>query len=155
MGTGDIIGATGIGEGQGSSPMFSTILTNPYQIAGNALSMRVTNRGSSVMRVYSDGAWLSNGIGGLFDRDLYIAAADDSELPYVDIQPGEVVELRFRSADNKMLRYSRQTKLCYEFSYDGVNYMAVSNEDNSTEYAESDKSTATGRPGLPVSLRDR
>ena len=107
------------------------------------------------MRVYSEGAWLSNGIGGLFDRDLYIAAPDNLKLPYVDIQPGEVVELRFRSADNKMLRYSRQTKLCYEFSYDGVNYTAVSNEDNSTEYAERDTSTATGRPGLPVSSRDR
>ena len=148
IGTGGRIVAAGtdegIGEGQGSSPMFSTILTNPYQIAGNALSMRVTNRGSSVMRVYSDGAWLSNGIGGLFDRDLYIAAADDSELPYVDIQPGEVVELRFRSADNRMLRYSRRTELCYAFSYDGVKYTAVSGEDNSTEYAEVDPGAGPG-----------
>jgi hypothetical protein len=152
---GEEIGHAGTGEGQGSAPMFSTIVTNLYWAVGKALSMRVTNRGSAVMRVYSDGAWLSNGIGGLFDRDLYIAAPDNSKLPYVDIQPGEVVELRFRSADNKMLRYSRKTKLCYEFSYDGVKYTAVSNEDNSTEYAECDTTTATGRPGLPVSLRDR
>ena len=152
---GEEIGPAGTGEGQGSVPMFSTIVTNPYWAVGKALSMRVTNRGSTVMRVYSDGAWLSNGIGGLFDRNLYIAAPDNLKLPYVDIQPGEVVELRFRSADNKMLRYSRKTKLCYEFSYDGVKYTAVSNEDNSTEYAESDKSTATGWPGLPVSSRDR
>ena len=154
IGTGGRIVAAGtdegIGEGQGSSPMFSTILTNPYQIAGNALSMRVTNRGSSVMRVYSEGAWLSNGIGGLFDRDLYIAAADDSELPYVDIQPGEVVELRFRSADNRMLRYSRRTELCYAFSYDGVKYTAVSGEDNSTEYAEVDPGAAPGGLILPA-----
>ena len=164
MGTGDIIGATGIGEeigptgigeGQGGAPMFSTIVTNPYWAVGKALSMRITNRGSAVMRVYSEGAWLSNGIGGLFDCNLFIAAANDSKLPYVDIQPGEVVELRFRSADNKMLRYSRKTKLCYEFSYDGVKYTAVSNEDNSTEYAECDTSAATDRPGLPVSSRDR
>lgn len=155
VGTGDVIGPAGTGEGQGSAPMFSTIVTNPYWAVGKALSMRVTNRGSTVMRVYSEGAWLSNGIGGLFDRDLYIAAPGNLKLPYVDIQPGEVVELRFRSADNKMLRYSRKTKLCYEFSYDGVKYTAVSNEDNSTEYTECDISTATDRPGLPVSLRDR
>ena len=90
------------------------------------------------MRVYSEGAWLSNGIGGLFDRDLYIAAEDDSELPYVDIQPGEAAELRFHSVNNKKLRYSWKTSLCYEFSYDGVEYTAVSGEDNSTEYAECD-----------------
>ena len=101
------------------------------------------------MRVSSAGAWLSNGIGGLFDRDLYIAAADDSELPYVDIRPGEVVELRFRSADNRMLRYSRRTELYYAFSYDGVKYAAVSGEDNSTEYVVA-ATGATGRPGLAV-----
>ena len=152
---GEEIGSIGTDEGQGGAPMFSTIVTNPYWAVGKALSMRITNRGSAVMRVYSEGAWLSNGIGGLFDCNLYIAAPDNLKLPYVDIRPGEVVELRFRSADNKMLRYSRKTKLCYEFSYDGVNYTAVSNEDNSTEYAERDTSTATGRPGLPVSSRDR
>lgn len=153
-GTDEIIGAAGtdegIGEGQGSSPMFSTIVTNPYWIVGNALSMRVTNRGSSVMRVYSEGAWLSNGIGGLFDRDLYIAAADDSGLPYVDIRPGEVMELRFRSTDNRMLRYSRRTELCYAFSYDGVKYTAVSGEDNSTEYAEVDPGVGLGGLILPA-----
>ena len=139
----------GTGEGRGSAPVFSTILTNPYWAVGKALSMRVTNRGSTVMRVYSAGAWLSNGIGGLFDRNLYIAAADDSELPYVDIRPGDTAELRFRSADNRMLRYSRRTELYYAFSYDGVKYAAVSGEDNSTEYVVA-ATGATGRPGLAV-----
>ena len=123
-------------ESAGSAPIFSTVLTNPFWAVGKALSMRVTNTGSAVMRVYSKDARLSNEAGGLFDSDLYIAAEDDSELPYVDIQPGETADLRFCSADHKKLRYSRRTKVRYAFCYGGVDYVAMSGEDNRTEYAE-------------------
>lgn len=89
------------------------------------MEVRLSNKGSSTMRIFPNGNVTVSNITG-YDRELSLINSNDVAVPYIDIPAGGTVHIRFKVLGEATLfstqKYNQETTVHFTFYYGNTIY---------------------------------
>lgn len=125
---------------QSYKPQFSVFMSPSTNMSTTAVAMSITNNGIATLRVYSNGACMSDHDYSKYDRLLYLTKsrdghADLAEAKYMAIKPGTSAIIGFEVIGDATW-YDEKTTVYFKFRYDGMDYVASASSYYGTAYDE-------------------
>lgn len=108
-------------------PKYSTLMESKTYNSTNWALIKINNKGTKPIKIYSSGASLIDPYYSTYDRNLTLAKVKDNKATptsSVTIKPGKTVIVYFYTATPTF--YDKLTKVKYYFDYDGKSYYAYS-----------------------------